>query len=115
MDQSAIGAVALTDWRESIICFRREGAPQLIGAKKLRPTPSKSGGCPRGYAACGEGTYDKDRAVCVPHDDASPPRCPLVDVATTDGEVPLASPISRGCSRLYISCENDAPILTAWS
>lgn len=89
LDQSAVEAVALEDWRESTICFRREGVPQLISATKLRPIPSRSGVCPGGWAACGEGTYDRDRAVCVPLDaSSSPPRCPLVDAKATDGEAP---------------------------
>eukprot|EP00615_Pteridomonas_danica_P006176 CAMPEP_0114351716 /NCGR_PEP_ID=MMETSP0101-20121206/17412_1 /TAXON_ID=38822 ORGANISM="Pteridomonas danica, Strain PT" /NCGR_SAMPLE_ID=MMETSP0101 /ASSEMBLY_ACC=CAM_ASM_000211 /LENGTH=716 /DNA_ID=CAMNT_0001491771 /DNA_START=37 /DNA_END=2184 /DNA_ORIENTATION=- len=66
VSQPSIASVTLKEWRGRTICLKREGKPQLINEKSMRPIPKKAGVCDSGYQACGSGTYDKKRTVCFP-------------------------------------------------
>jgi len=75
--QPEIKEVSIKEWHGGLICFRREGEPQLIDAKKgiLRSVATKSASCySKKYKACGTGTTKKDRTTCVP---SSQTDCPL--------------------------------------
>lgn len=66
--------VKTKSWRESKICFKRDGkaATSWKNGYYRRPYPDQDGNCPKSYKRCGTGaTYDKG-AVCFPEDTICP-------------------------------------------
>lgn len=89
-------SVTLNAWKGMTYCFQTDKSqasatfPGEWGKGNVRPTP----GCPSGYHACGNGTYDNDMATCAPDAETNFPwphalstrGCPLSLLSTTPVE-----------------------------
>merc|ERR1740117_7831 len=65
-------ASTLDEWRNKVICGKRDGTEALSSSGVIRPDPD-DGSCPSGYSKCGSGDYNTNRATCT----ASGTDCPL--------------------------------------
>lgn len=96
VSQPAIGAIELDEWHKSTICYKQEGAPQLLSATKERPAAKNNAECAAGYSACGSGSTAGDRTTCVK---STQTKCPLTNLeatTTADGGATAPSGFSLG-------------------
>lgn len=81
--------VSATKWRNSNICFKRDGeaASSWDNGYVRRPYPSSVGQCPEGYRKCGAGVDYEEGAVCFPIDT----QCPITGLLVTPVDDPPPS------------------------
>jgi hypothetical protein len=93
VSQPTLSEVNLDEWHRSTICYKQEGAAQLLSATKERPAASGAGVCASGYAACGNGSTVGDRTTCVQSAQAT---CPLTSMSATGEGLAAPSGFSAG-------------------
>jgi len=72
-------ASTLDEWRNKVICGKRDGTEALSSSGAIRPDPD-DGSCPSGYSKCGSGDCNTNRATCT----ASGTDCPLTSIKVLD-------------------------------
>jgi len=75
---AATASFVADEWRDKVICAKRDGAEAITTDGVVRPDPDAD--CPDGYTKCGSGDYNTDKATCTP----SGTECPLTNIKIYD-------------------------------